>query len=378
MDNEPQAFDRQELELFLQEQRRNILERFTSVAPVNRSEAEIAISLVYRMLERPVPKFKWVDNPWMVAPTSLADSRRGLPFLISKAEESVGHRVRKSLEVSLNSAEFNEFFQLLWNNLPLREVRALSTHLEAERFSLRDIEPDSFGQSQTIRQFSFFARPVASQFSSWTLEIEWATETLIRLALAQAVADHFKARISSVDRYQLDCFLALANSVHAYKCFDQLCVLSDRPIELHVDPASRLHNSDGATVRYKGIPDIYSWHGARVPSMAIMEEPTINRIDYESNIAVRRVLIERYGVQNYLLDSGAEIRHHDECGTLYVTELRDDESIVMVHVTNSTPEPDGEFRNYFLRVPPNMMTAREAVAWTFGITGEEYGPQIES
>ena len=32
---------------------------------------------------------------------------------------------------------------------------------------------------------------------------------------------------------------------------------------------------------------------------------------------------------------------------------------------NSTPEPDGTRRTYFLRVPPQMRTAREAVAWTF-------------
>src|SRR6266436_180030 len=38
--------------------------------------------------------------------------------------------------------------------------------------------------------------------------------------------------------------------------------------------------------------------------------------------------------------------------------------IVLVHVTNSTPEPDGSRRRYFLRVPPEVKTARAAVAWT--------------
>ena len=82
--------------------------------------------------------------------------------------------------------------------------------------------------------------------------------------------------------------------------------------------------------------------------------------------------------KNYLLDSGAEIRHYDQYGTLYVTEQSNDEQIVMVRVTNSTPEQNGEHRTYFLRVPPNMMTAREAVAWTFGLTTDEYFPQVES
>jgi hypothetical protein len=31
-------------------------------------------------------------------------------------------------------------------------------------------------------------------------------------------------------------------------------------------------------------------------------------------------------------------------------------------------------RDYVLRVPPTMNSAREAVAWTFGMKAEEYQP----
>ena len=44
----------------------------------------------------------------------------------------------------------------------------------------------------------------------------------------------------------------------------------------------------------------------------------------------------------------------------------DDEPLRVVEVVNSTPEPDGTYRRYLLRVPPTTRTAREAVAWTFG------------
>lgn len=45
---------------------------------------------------------------------------------------------------------------------------------------------------------------------------------------------------------------------------------------------------------------------------------------------------------------------------------------VMVEVINSTAEPDGSFHHHFLRVPPNMTTPQQAVAWTFGVTGREW------
>jgi hypothetical protein len=50
----------------------------------------------------------------------------------------------------------------------------------------------------------------------------------------------------------------------------------------------------------------------------------------------------------------------------------------MVEVLNSTPEPDGTRKTYFLRVPPNLRTAREAVAWTFGLAGSQYRPERET
>ena len=59
-------------------------------------------------------------------------------------------------------------------------------------------------------------------------------------------------------------------------------------------------------------------------------------------------------------------------------EMNDDEPLVMVRVINSTPEPDGTNKRYMLRVPPTIKTAREAVAWTFGMSPETYAPEMES
>lgn len=50
----------------------------------------------------------------------------------------------------------------------------------------------------------------------------------------------------------------------------------------------------------------------------------------------------------------------------------------MVEVLNSTPEPDGSVVAYFPRVPPDVTTAREAIAWTFGMTVADYDPEKET
>jgi Domain of unknown function (DUF6745) len=52
--------------------------------------------------------------------------------------------------------------------------------------------------------------------------------------------------------------------------------------------------------------------------------------------------------------------------------------VVAVEVSNSTPEPDGSRRPYFLRVPPGVRTCRAAVAWTFSMHADDYDPASET
>jgi hypothetical protein len=89
-------------------------------------------------------------------------------------------------------------------------------------------------------------------------------------------------------------------------------------------------------------------------------------------------MLERYGEARYLQDSGVVPVHHDKYGVLFRKEIPGDEPLVMVRVVNATPEPDGHRKNYFLRVPPTVETAHEAVAWTFGMSPKEYHPDVET
>jgi hypothetical protein len=99
---------------------------------------------------------------------------------------------------------------------------------------------------------------------------------------------------------------------------------------------------------------------------------TAEQIRNTDNIEVRRVMIEQFGHERFVAESGAQIVQEDDTGKLYRTDVPDDESIVVVEVQNSTPEPDGSTRSYMLRVPPTTRTAREGVAWTFDVPPSDY------
>ncbi|GAA3482541.1 hypothetical protein GCM10018966_070730 [Streptomyces yanii] len=85
-------------------------------------------------------------------------------------------------------------------------------------------------------------------------------------------------------------------------------------------------------------------------------------------------MLEFYGYDRYLTESGAQPVHRDETGILWRIALDGDEDVVMVEVVNSTPEPDGTHRTYWLRVPPSTRTAKSGVAWTFGLDEDAYTP----
>jgi hypothetical protein len=80
---------------------------------------------------------------------------------------------------------------------------------------------------------------------------------------------------------------------------------------------------------------------------------------------VRRLVVDRIGWERAL--EGARLVARDDFGALWDPAIRlDGERLRIVEVVNATRDPDGTYRRYFLRVPPTVRTAREAVAWTFG------------
>lgn len=162
-----------------------------------------------------------------------------------------------------------------------------------------------------------------------------------------------------------------------------------KPI-VHRDPepgTRRLHNDKYAALE-SDIENLYFWHGVLVPALVVVRPDwiTVKHIDGEDNAEVRRVMIERYkhgeeinGAAAYMRDAGGKALDHDErFGTLWRREIPDDEPIVILEVINSTREPDGSFKHYWLRVPPEIETAHAASAWTFDIPVKDYAPMIET
>lgn len=157
--------------------------------------------------------------------------------------------------------------------------------------------------------------------------------------------------------------------------FENICFVSELPSEIHMDEQGRLHCPTGPALSYGNDLEVYAWHDTLVPEDVIKapEKLTAERINKEPNAEIRRVLLERFGQDRFIVDSGLKPVHEDETGQLFKAELEGDEPLAMIRVVDATSK-----KPYWLRVPPTMKTAKEAVAWTFNLKPEDYHPIQES
>ena len=166
------------------------------------------------------------------------------------------------------------------------------------------------------------------------------------------------------------------------------CMISDRPEVLTVDEQNRPHNETGPYCRWRDGTALYAVHGVRVPAWVI-EQPerlTVEAIQAETNEEVRRVMIERYGLAQYVRDAQFEVVDADLDPLGQPRRLLRRGEFVVVELTNSTEDADGTRRMYHVLCHPELrpllpdgqlgepqeMTALAAVASTYGLRAEEY------
>ncbi|KAF0650419.1 hypothetical protein K701_07565 [Streptomyces fradiae ATCC 10745 = DSM 40063] len=211
-----------------------------------------------------------------------------------------------------------------------------------------------------------------------------ADEAEVRLLLLDAVLGQHDAAwlcaFGTEPGSPLEGLAAVARSAGWWWPYERLAVVCERPVELHRDEAGRLDRGDGPALAYGDGFALHAWRGMPVPAAfpAELRALTPERIRTEENAELRRVMLEFYGYDRYLRESRAKPVHRDDTGVLWRIPLPDDEDVAMVEVVNSTPEPDGTSRTYWLRVPPDTRTARQGVAWTFGLEADAYAPLRET
>lgn len=159
---------------------------------------------------------------------------------------------------------------------------------------------------------------------------------------------------------------------------ERVCWVSERPDTLHFDAKGLLHGTDGPALRYPDGWSFWAWKGIEVPAWAIEhpERTTIQSLDETFDPVLRRCLIEIMTPERVIASGAARRVSRDETGTLWSITWQY-RGVTLdrwnaVEVVDGSPGPDGVHKHYVLPVPTHLRTAREAVAWTYGLSAAQY------
>ncbi|GAA3230617.1 DUF6745 domain-containing protein [Actinocorallia longicatena] len=362
--------------------------------PADRPRAEAGVAAAYEAAGLPVPaRFLWAPSPAAGAVLAVL-LRDGLPEpgktagLLAPAALA---ELSRSAGRELGAADVRPWLLSLAAGAPVREsVR--TRPWEAQRAAAyADLGPEEWARAwartggRSWEQVNALVTRVRRAIGELGEQAGPAQQALLRGATLDAVLGQHEAPwlelFASLGR--LDPLRGLAETAGSagwWWPYENLVILTERPDDLHRDEPGRLHRGDGPALGYPDGFALHAWRGMPIPPgfIATLATLTARQILAEDNAELRRVMLEHFGYDRYLAEIDAKPLHRDATGTLWRIDLPGDEPVVMVEVLNSTPEPDGSTRTYYLRVPPDTTTARAGVAWTFGLTEEAYHPEKET
>ena len=315
--------------------REHVIARATSTERCDRPKAEEALRKIYEFLGMTMPEeIIWVDSPHQMHTLGAGDQLGGqlCGQLWGQLRGQLGDQLRGQLRGQLGDQLRGQLWDQLCGQLGGQLCGQLGVQLD----------------QYELQQLSWM-------FYASNLGDVKVTGTLSELSkLAHKLGEH-------------------AFWILPYK--DKI-IFCDRPTRLYFNESKRLHSLDGMpAVEFVDGWQVYAWDGVWVDKKVLTIPPLCEDL-MTTNLEIRRILWERWGTNYCVEQLNLEKLDSDEWGELWQGDTGDSEVAKFVKVINSTPEPDGHFKDYWLRVPPDIITAKAGIAWTFGLKSEQYIPSI--
>ena len=176
-----------------------------------------------------------------------------------------------------------------------------------------------------------------------------------------------------LNELNLDLDINLKNNFNVYKDtselslvypFNDICFACSKPIEINFNENKVLHNAQGASIKYKNGFELYHLNGVKITKEIAKIKPekiTVNMILQEQNVEVRRELLRKLGINNFikkLKTKPIEISE-DKIYELYKIKLGEDLNGTYLKMLN----PSLKDTYHFEGVANTCNTIEEALAW---------------
>jgi hypothetical protein len=385
--------------------------------PINEHEAEEHLYEAYRVLGLEAPRIRWFDSPlafvaayapqWVSNSsgteigTSIQSRIEALAETVWFAiwegtSEAIWDQVQESTpDSSAWGSMGNSIWRQVYNEIRVYNAKAFwrkgSSRGEApwrmQRFREDEIWESVYWDPEKVAEIKNLTwRQRQTQDQTWraleeTIARNWFWQGDVRdIVRAYQEEDRLVCFRFFHEVYAGNALIHLARLnelVSGYHLGDAEAWLTRKPVRLERDAQGRLHSADGMCIQYRDGLGLYAWHGVRVPERIIKAPETLTRQDFlsETNVEVRRIIEERLGSERFIALLGGRCIDQSRRGKLVEIELPDDPERVAhyLQVRDSSTN-----RRYYLRVPPSVMHADEAAAWTFGLDAATYQPDQET
>jgi len=183
-------------------------------------------------------------------------------------------------------------------------------------------------------------------------------------------ARYYKEQLGIVyeDKAQsgLDIMRRLSESSGFHYLYDTCAIICDRPEIISLNDNNEVHCEDGPAIKFRDGLTIYAIDGHVVTEKIIMNPETITTKDIqnEENAETSRIMIERYGLEQYLFDTEAKVLDMDTLldangklleGSAVRTLVLDKKGNKWLIGSDGSTK-----RTYNMSVPPDVNTCREA------------------
>jgi hypothetical protein len=344
-----------------------------STGPADRARAEAAMRQLYRDGGWPEPEIVWVGSPHALLVEQARRAEDGWKMIWQALGSAIGDQAWRALWDHLEAS----LVERLWEELRGVAVERNLPSAHRAETGRRIVEPDIPSDAVVVWRCRYADEWPTGCPSQWIEWSEWVRDVLPLFAFS-----HERLGVEGTEG--VEPLVALAESAGPWLAYAGVAVIAERPLRVATDGQGRLHCSDGAAVEWPDGDKLYALNGIRVPARVVMkpEKLTVAEIVGERNLEVRRLMLEALGVERFFERAKMQQVRTDEAGTLWRADLPDDEALVLVEVENATVERDGTRKRYLLRVPPIFGSGqdppRDAIAWTFGLSGNAYRLAAES
>ena len=354
------------------------LQHVISIEPADRKSAEQSAERLYKAIGRPTPQIIWHQG------------ERFLPV----SEQHVP--IRHITDVLLYG---------VWFKIPeIERVRSLlGYNPHSNTFRITSNKSLAFSYMRIKRERGGYLRPQwAHDFGNMICQFDAPFLTTFEYACKR------DANLD-VSLYTIGhAVQSLLDTAFGAILFNDLCVLLNRPSRISLDGLGLLSSTDGPAFKFHNSRELYIVNGVVLPNVGNLatKEIPLGALIADTLSPQRRVaLIEYMGWEEFLHRMLQHVQHSrrvwgneqaqvteldkSKWGTLYLVHCGNQE-LLMVKVRNATEEKDGTHRHYVIPVDhqcrplpnlrdpngalgePQNLSALNAVASTFGMTGREY------